>query len=86
MSTRVRSAAQAARFEHPTGAAALATTVLVWVAQTIGLDLPAEVAASIVGLVAVIVSAFTPRFDAAGQVVDNDPPHGSTGPDPDDVR
>ncbi|MCK9250653.1 MAG: hypothetical protein M0P31_16950 [Solirubrobacteraceae bacterium] len=77
----VRNAAQAARVDHPTGTAALATTVLVWIAQAIGVDLPAEVAVAIVGLVAVLVSAVTPRFDSATVLAGNDPPHGNTGPD-----
>lgn len=81
MST-IRNAAQTATTEHPTGTATAAVTVLVYIAQALGLDLPAEVAVAIVGLVAVLVSAVTPRFDAAAQVADNDPPAGGTGPDP----
>lgn len=47
--------------QHPTGLAALASTVLVWVVQQAGVDMPAEVAAAVVGLVAGVVSYFTPR-------------------------
>lgn len=47
--------------QHPTGLAAMATTVLVWALDAAGVTMPAEVAASLVGLVAAVVSAFTPR-------------------------
>lgn len=47
--------------QNPTGLSAMATTVLVWVALKAGVEIPAEVAVSIVGLVAGAVSYFTPR-------------------------
>ncbi|EHN09440.1 hypothetical protein PAI11_37740 [Patulibacter medicamentivorans] len=77
----IRSASQAATINHPTGLAAAAATVLVWLAGVLGLDLPPAVAAAIVGLAAAAVSAWTPRFDAAVAVADNDPAAGGTGPD-----
>jgi hypothetical protein len=46
---------------HPTGIAAAAASVLVIVAQVAGVDVSPEVAAGIVGLVAAVVSRFTPR-------------------------
>ena len=78
---KIRSVAQRALTEHPTATTAAATTVLVWAAQLLGVDLPAEVAVSIVMLVTVLVSAFTPRFDSASALADNDPAAGGTGPD-----
>lgn len=68
---------QQATTQHPTGTAAAATTVLIWLAATLGLQIPAEVAAAIVGLVAVAVSAVTPRFGASTPPGDDD----ATGPD-----
>lgn len=47
--------------QHPTGLAAAATTVLVWIVAQAGVDMPPEVAAATVGLVAGVVSYFTPR-------------------------
>ncbi|MCK9250334.1 MAG: hypothetical protein M0P31_15345 [Solirubrobacteraceae bacterium] len=88
----IRSAAQAARIDHPTGTTAgLATPlaiVIVWLLGQFDLDMSPEVAAAvaalIVGIPAAIVSAFTPRFDAQLVLDDNDPPHGGTGPDPEE--
>lgn len=82
--TPVRSAAQAARVDHPTGTTAAAVVVLLWIASSLGLDLPADVAVAIVGLATVVVSWLTPRFASADVLTDNDPPHGGTGPDPSD--
>lgn len=50
--------------QHPTGLAAMATTVLVWALDAAGVTMPPEVAASCVGIISVIVSAFTPRLRA----------------------
>jgi len=47
-------------------------------------EVAVAVAALIVGIPAAVVSAFTPRFDAQLVLDDNDPPHGDTGPDPED--
>lgn len=47
--------------QNPTGLAAMGTTVLVWAAIQVGVELPNLVAAAIVGLVAGAVSYFTPR-------------------------
>lgn len=47
--------------QNPTGLSAMAVTVLIWIALQAGVDIPAEVAVSIVGLVAGGVSYFTPR-------------------------
>lgn len=84
--TPVRSAAQNARVDHPTGTAVVGVSaslvvVLLWLLP----DLPAEVALAIVGLVGAAVSRLTPRFDSARALVENDPPHGNTGPDPNGV-
>lgn len=49
------------RQQNPTGLSAMAVTVLVWIALQAGIEIPAEVAASIVGVVAGVVSYFTPR-------------------------
>lgn len=46
---------------NPAGLSALAVMVLVWVLSLIGVDIPTEVAAAAVGLVAGIVSYFSPR-------------------------
>lgn len=46
---------------HPTGIAAFVSTILVYVLSQAGVDLPPEVAAAVVGLVSVIVSALSPR-------------------------
>jgi ABC-type xylose transport system permease subunit len=46
---------------HPTGIAAAVAMIMVIVAQQFSIDLSPEVAAGIVGLVAAIVSKFTPR-------------------------
>ena len=80
MST-VTTVPQVAIVEHPTGSAAFATTVLVWIATSLGLDMSPEVAVAIVGLASVAVSYFTPRFGGAAQVASNVPAHGGTGPD-----
>lgn len=47
--------------QNPAGLSAMAVTVLVWAALQAGVQIPAEVAAAIVGLVAGTVSYFTPR-------------------------
>ncbi len=49
------------RRQNPAGLSAAAVTVLVWIGLLAGVDIPAEVAVSIVGLVAGGVSYFTPR-------------------------
>jgi hypothetical protein len=82
--TPVRSAAQRARVDHPTGTAvagvsASLVVVLLWLWPA----LPAEVAVAIVGLVGALVSRFTPRFASAQALLDNDPSRGGTGPDAD---
>ncbi|WP_320672395.1 hypothetical protein [Patulibacter defluvii] len=78
--TPVRSAAQTATTNHPAGLAAAAVTVLVWLASVLGLDLPPEVAAAIVGLAVGAVSLRAPRFSATAELADNVPPAGGTGP------
>lgn len=47
--------------QHPAGLTAMGTTVLVWIMSSLGVSLPPEVAASIVGLTAAVVSWRTPR-------------------------
>lgn len=47
--------------QNPAGLSAMATTVIVWAALQAGVEIPAEVAAAIVGLVAGGVSYFSPR-------------------------
>lgn len=47
--------------QNPAGLSALAVTVIVWAALQVGLEIPPEVAAAIVGLAAGAVSYFTPR-------------------------
>ena len=47
--------------QNPAGLSAAATTVLVWTALQLGVEIPAEVAAAIVGIIATAVSYFTPR-------------------------
>ena len=46
---------------HPTGLAAFASTILVYILTQLGVDIPAEVSAAIVGLVSILVSALSPR-------------------------
>ena len=46
---------------HPTGLSAAAATVIVWIATQAGLEVTPEVAAAFVGVIAGIVSYFTPR-------------------------
>lgn len=46
---------------HPAGLSAAAATVIVWAATQAGLDVSPEVAAAFVGLIAGVVSYFTPR-------------------------
>lgn len=46
---------------HPTGAAGSLAAAVVAVAAALGLDISAELAAAIVGLVTAVVSYFTPR-------------------------
>lgn len=83
MPNPVTNTAQTLRVDHPTGTAAGAATVLVWIVSQFGVDVPAEVAAAAVGLIAVVVSVFTPRFRAEveDQISDNVPRAGNTGPD-----
>lgn len=82
--TPVRSAAQTARIDHPTGTAVVGVSAsLVVVLLWLWPDLPAEVAVAIVGLAGATVSRLTPRFDSARALAENDPPRGGTGPDPD---
>ena len=47
--------------QNPAGLSAMAVTVLVWAALQFGVEIPADVAAAIVGIVAGGVSYFTPR-------------------------
>ncbi|MBS3928044.1 MAG: hypothetical protein KGZ65_06230 [Sphingomonadales bacterium] len=47
--------------QHPTGLTAALTTILVWGALKLGVEIPAEVAVAIVGVLTTIVSYFTPR-------------------------
>lgn len=47
--------------QHPTGLTAALTTILVWAALRLGVEIPPEVAVAIVGVVTTIVSYFTPR-------------------------
>ena len=47
--------------QHPTGIAAFISTILIYVLAQVGVDLPPEVAAAVVGLAAVAVSAISPR-------------------------
>ena len=47
--------------QNPAGLSAMAVTVIVWAALQAGVEIPAEVAAAIVGLSAGAVSYFTPR-------------------------
>lgn len=54
-------AARTVASQHPTGLSTAATVVLLWIASSLGLDLPADVAVAIVLLVSVAVSAVTPR-------------------------
>lgn len=49
------------RRQNPTGLSAMAVTVLIWAALQAGVEIPAEVAVAIVGLVAGGVSYLTPR-------------------------
>lgn len=78
----IRAAVQVARVDHPTGTAvASASASLVVVLLWIWPALPAEVAVAIVGLVGAAASKITPRFDSSRALVENDPPHGGTGPD-----
>lgn len=51
--------------QHPAGLTAMATTVLVWALPQAGVDMPAEVAASLVGIATIIVSARNPRTPGA---------------------
>lgn len=46
---------------HPTGLSAAAATVIVWIATQAGLDVTPEVAAAFVGVIAGVVSYFSPR-------------------------
>lgn len=46
---------------HPTGITAALTTILVWAALQLGVEIPTEVAVAIVGVLTTIVSYFTPR-------------------------
>jgi hypothetical protein len=83
--TTLRSAAQTATTEHPTGTAvvgagAATIVVLEWLIPS----MPAAVAVAIVTLIGAAVSWATPRFDARRQLAHNDPPHGNTGPDMED--
>lgn len=50
--------------QNPAGLSALGVTVLIWIGTLAGLEIPGEVAASIVGLFAAGVSYFTPRDGA----------------------
>lgn len=47
--------------QNPAGLTGLAATVIVWIALLLGVEIPAEVAAAISGLLAAAVSYFTPR-------------------------
>lgn len=47
---------------RPAGLTGLAVTVLVWIGEIAGLNLTPEIAASIVGLAVIVVSALRPRF------------------------
>lgn len=47
--------------QHPTGLTAALTTILVWTALQLGVNIPAEVAVAIVGVLTTLVSYFTPR-------------------------
>lgn len=50
---------------NPAGLSALAVMVLVWVLSLLNVDIPTEVAAAAVGLVAGVVSYFNPRESEA---------------------
>lgn len=82
--TTVKAVAQKTITERPVGWVsnpAAALFIVFIVKHLLGWDMTVEEAVGFIVVVSGVVAYFTKRFNVAGELVDNDPPSGNTGPD-----